>query len=278
MADTHLTHMTNLGVADNTVVGNLIDGSQLGVGLQASMLDSATPLVFPPTVLVVLQTPTMYDNTPEMSRMIKSIIESHAKTVSGIDFNYTLETADSPVGHDGQMMAVPTKSKRSAVEPSFVFQEVAGNLIFNIARKWITDIQHPDTNASMASLDFTGNWTMTTYAMSMMAIQFDMTMKPENILEAAFYTNMFPISTGDIGLERTISASKIMDRTINFKAIVQQNDYTRYLAKTIAEDLQIVKVNYNLARTGATEINSIIADSGLAHEVTAALANYTNPE
>lgn len=266
--------MMELGIADGVNVANLIDGSQLGVGLQAENLDAATPIVFPPTVFVVMQTPTMYDNTDTMARMIKTVIESNAKSVTGVDFGYTLDTDEAPVGHDGQMMAVPTKSKRTVVAPSFTFQEVSGNLIWNLFRQWIVDIQHPDTNAAMANMQDPNVWTMTTYAMSMMAIQFDQTMLADNIIDAAFYTNMFPLATGELGLERTISTHKVMERNINFSAIVQHNDYIRALAKTIAGDLQLVKANYNLARSGSGEVNSILADTGLAQEAEEAINNY----
>lgn len=276
MADNNvlLRNMTDLGVLTNTNVANLKVGAQLGVGLYAPNLDAATPLVLTPTVLVVMQTPTMYNNRPNMSSMIKAVIEGHPRAVSGIDFGYTLETSPTPVGHDGQNLLVPTKAKRSEVSPSFVFQEVTGNLIWNMFRQWLTDIQNPDTNASFAQIEDPGAYVMSTYSMSMLAIQFDPTMLPENIIDAAFYTNMFPLGTGDLGLERTIATSKAIERTINMSALVQHNDQIRAMAVTVAEQLQIVKADYTKATPYRSDVESSLTKFGYQFEAGRAIDEF----
>lgn len=261
-----------LGLGDRQRAADMTKGSQLGVGLQAATLDAATPLVFPPAVIVVLATPTMYKNDPDTSRMIKALIESHAKTVSGIDFGYTLETSEQPVGHDGQNIQVPTKSKRSAVNPSFTFSEVTGNLVWNLFLQWLRDIQDPDTNASMARFANPDTFMSSAYSMSMVVIQFDPTMRPENIIDAAFYTNMFPTDPGGpLGLERQISQSKVMERTVTFTGHVQHNRATRELGIKIATELQLAKVNYNKTKPGIEAVNPAIKESGLALEVASLL-------
>ena len=270
MADNNvlLSNMQDLGVMDYTKVGNLQVGAQLGIGSYHPNLDAATPVVFTPTVLLVLQTPTMYDeNRTNMAKMIKAVIEGHPKAVTGIDFEYQLDLSPTPIGHDGQNMNVPTKAKRSEVNPSFVFQEVSGNMIWNMFRQWIWDIQNPDTNAAMVGMNNPGPYVMSTYAMTMMAIQFDPTMLPENIIDAAIYTNMFPTGTGTLGLERTIATSKAPERTINFTAIVQHNDKIRAIAKTIAEELNYAKVNYNYATPFTAEVKGNIKEAGYNYEV-----------
>lgn len=269
-----LTNAADLGVSANSRAANMINSSQLGVGLNAATIDGATPQLFTPAVILVMQLPTMYDKKPQLGRMIKAVIESHAKSVTGLDFSYTLETSDAPVGHDGQQLAVPTKNKRSQVNPSFTFNEVTGNLIWNLFRQWMWDIQHPDTNASMASIAEVTAYTMSAYSMSMMAIQFDATMRPENILDAVFYTNMFPTTTGELGIERQIATSKLVERTIPFTALIQHNDYVRKVAVDMATKLQLQKVNYNWARTGTSAVQSSIADSGLQKDAAAAIAAY----
>ena len=241
-------------------------GLQLGSGLNGPMLDVATPCTFTPVVIVVMSTPAMYtvDGKPtRMATLIKDLIESHAKQVTGIDFGYTLGTQQSPVGHDSQEMMVPAKTTRSQVSPSFVFAELSGNLVFNTFKKWIWDIQHPDTNASMAQVRYPGAYTMSAYAMSMMAIQFDPTMRPDHIIDAAYYTNMFPLQTGEIGFERTIGQVKHPERTINFSGIVQHNDYIKSLAMSVAEQLSLHKHNYNIAPPGRSAISKDISELGL---------------
>ena len=274
-------HVTELGISelDERYPGraaNIIDGGQLGTGIQITRLDAATPLVFNPAVLVVTQTPAMWDPYPYAQKMLKSLVEVHAKGVTGLDVSYTLETATTPVGWDGQEMKVPTRTTRAAVDPSFTWQEVTGNLVWNFMRKWIFDIQHPDTNASLMSATLDANQTMppflmSSFSMSMMAIQFDPTMLPENIIDGMYYTCMFPTSTGDFGLERTHGTTKVMDRTIQFTALVQHNENTKWLAQEMATILQFHKVNYNKAIAGpggsAQDIQSRYGGAGVNNEL-----------
>ena len=249
---------------------NMVLGTQLGAGIRPANIDAATPLSFVPTVLVVLQTPTMWSNEPAVGQMLKTLIESHAKTVSGIDFGYTLETEAQPMGHDGQEIHVPTKAKRSAVQPSFVFPEVTGNIVWNLFRQWLFDIQDPDTNASMSRFDAPGVFMNSTYCMSMMAIQFDRTMRPENIIDAAFYGNMFPTDPGgQLGLERQIAQTKVMERTVNMTGHVQHTDMTRKLGIEIAKQLNLAKLRYNTVNPTLTQVTAGLKDSGLAAELAA---------
>lgn len=236
------------GVGNKTIVALPTKGTQLGVGFNAANLDAATPLPFSPTFLTVIHLPTMYDDNEEFGKMLKSVIEGCPKQVNGIDFGYTLETQKTPAGNDGQEMSVPTKTKRAAVNPSFVFQEVTGNLIWNIFRQWMFDINDPDTNASMAHIKGGAqNFVSSAYSMTMLAIQFDPSMRPDQIIDAAMYTNMFPTATDNIGFERQIATTNLKERTIQFEAIVRHNAYVRNLAVQVATDLQLAKADYRYA-------------------------------
>jgi hypothetical protein len=236
------------GVGTNTAFADLRKGGQLGVGFNAANLDAASPLPFSPTFFIVLHLPTMYDSDKEFGKMLKSIIENCPKQISGIDFGYQLDVAKTPNGHDSQEQSTPTKTKRSAVNPSMVFQEVTGNLIWNVFRKWIFDINDPDTYASMAHIQGGAqNYVSSAYSMTCMAIQFDPTMAPEQIIDAAIYTNMFPTQTDNIGFERNIGNTVIRERTIQFEAIVRHNAYVRSLAVQIAKQLQLAKADYRYA-------------------------------
>lgn len=241
-------------------------GLQLGSGLNAPMLDVATPCTFTPVVLVVTSLPAMYvvDGAPtRMGWIIKDLIESHAKSVTGIDFGYTLSTQEAPAGHDSQQMAAPGKTSRSPVSPSFVFSELGNNIVWSTFKRWIWDMNHPDTNAGMTNVVYPGAWTMSAYAMSIMAIQFDPTMRPDHIIDAAQYVNMFPTGTGEIGFQREIGTVRHPERTIPFTGIVQHNDYIKTIAMTIAEQLALHKHNYNIAPPYRKNIDKSIREQGL---------------
>jgi len=245
-------------------------GLHLGTGINAPFLDIATPAVFTPAVVVVTSVPAMYSDPKYqfMGKLIKSLIESHSKTISGIDVEYTLNTdTGSLVGHDSQAMSVPLKTIRNAQTPSMTMQELSGNIVYETFNKWMWDISHPDTYVSMAGDVFPGAWTMSAYAMSMLVIQFDPTMRPDRIIDAAFFSNMFPTSIGSLGLERSVGNVKPMERSINFaQAIVQHNKYVKQMAMAVAENLQLHVINYDSAPTTFSDVTSDIVTHGLMGE------------
>jgi len=245
-------------------------GLQLGLGLNAPALDVATPAVFTPAVAVVMSVPAMYSGQNSvMGKLIKNLIESHSKNITGIDVEYTLDNESSSiVGHDSQNMSVPTKTKRTQQSPSITMQELSGNIVYETFNKWIWDISHPDTYVSMAGSVFPGAWTMSAYAMSMLIIQFDPTMRPDRIISAAFLSNMFPSTVGALGLERNLGSVKTQDRNITFApAIIQHNQYIREMAINVARRLELHTHNYDYApSTFGPDVTSEISGYGLLAE------------
>lgn len=229
-----------IGYGSNPRVANLALGSTLGPGVRSVSLDAATPLVLPPATIVVLHTPTMYDNNPAIGQMIKVLLETQATAVDGIDIEYTLDTSDSPIGHDGQSIKVPTQTKRSEVSPTFTIPEVTGNLVWDLFTKWITDIQDADTIASMTHLDNpTIPFVSSTYSISMAVIQFDPSGNPDNIVGGGFISNMFPTTAGPFGLERQIGQSSTKERSIPFTGYLRHNKSTRAALVDIAKQLNL---------------------------------------
>lgn len=215
---------------------------QVGYGLKAGALDGATPLVLPPAVIYVTQTPHMWDLSiggVVLARVVKAMFETHAKSVSGIDIGYTLESGQQPVGHDGQQMDAPTVSKRAPVNPSFTYGEVTGNLVFRVHQTWIWDMADPDTQISLARIPEAEllPFTMSTYALSFMALQFDQTYAANRLLGATYITNVYPQGTGDFGLKREIGQANVQDRTITYTGLAIENEYIYDLGRTIAHDI-----------------------------------------
>lgn len=258
-------------------VPNLTLGGQLGIGPNIPKIDVSTPLVLNATVFVVLELPTMWDAFPARKAMMKALIEQHAKSITGVDFGYTLNSQESPVGHDGQHLSVPTNTVRTAINPSITWVDLYGALAWNLIRAWLFDIQHPDTQASLMSAqletDSIPAYLMSAFSMSMLGIQYDPTMDPNRIIDAAFYTCMFPTETTEFGFERQIAQSQIKERTIPFKGIVQHNENTRELGKIVATNLGIHKINYQLATT-ASGVAPDLADVGIGKEVQDALRDF----
>ena len=260
-------------------ITNAIGNGQLGVGIKAPALDVATPLVLPPAVIVVLQVPSMYDNTGKtdtnegqkltaMGAALKDIFESHAKAVTGIDLEYTLEAGGDQPLHDGQNFQAPGKTKRTAQSPSFTFGEVTGNLYWNIMKKWITDINYPDTYAIGANVHVSGGWTMSAYSMTIAVIQPDLTGRPDRIIDCSIICNMFPQGTGALGMERNIGQMKNgNDRSITFTGILQNNAYTKQLGKLIMSKLAMHSLDFDWAPPQRDIWTGSLDEVGLAKDV-----------
>ena len=271
-------NVTQLGTAGRTGVANMLAGGQTGSGIRFPNIDAASPLVFNPAVIVVTHVPGMWREYPEMQEMLKSLVETHAKSITGIDIQYTMNTDETVVGHDGQTLKVPTRSTRNSVSPSMTFQEVSGNLVWNLMRMWISDMQHPDTNFSKlsAQIDASGipPWLMSSYSMSMVAIQFDPTGLPERIIDAAVYTAMMPTETGNIGFKKEIGGNgESPERQITYKALVQHNQNTRELGKLIMQAQQLHKPDFTRALT-FNGVDTALSGMGLSKEVNEALRDF----
>lgn len=230
----------SLGLGNGSgLISNLEVAGQLGYGIKAGALDGATPLVLPPAVIYVTHTPEMWevrDTDKALARVMKSMFETHAKSVTGIDIGYTLESGQQPVGHDGQQMDAPTVSKRNAVQPNFTFGEITGNLCFRIIETWIWDICDPDTQISLSRVP-TANlmpFTMSAYSASFVAIQYDQTMDTSRILGAIYITNVYPTGTNEFGIKREIGQASTQDRSISFTGIGLTGENIMNLARSVA--------------------------------------------
>lgn len=228
------------------IVSNLSIGGQLGYSVKAGAFDAATPLVLPPAVIVVTHTPEMWDHLGEdgkvFARTMKAMFETHAKSVSGIDVNYTVDPGDQPFGHDGQMFQVPLNVKRQAVQPVFSWSEVTGNLVWRMITSWIWDLVDPDTRVGLSRINGADGtslmpYTMSAYALSFMALQFDQTMDWSRLIAAAYVTNVWPTGSQELGIKREIGAAAVAERSISFTGIQLHNDYIYALGQSVAKKL-----------------------------------------
>lgn len=268
-----------VGGGNISTVANIPKGAQLGLGPQIPDIDVATPLVLNPVVPIMVHSPGMFRNVPRFDNILKALVERHAKEISGIDLNYTLEGSETPVGHDGQQIHMPTSSKREQITPTFTWQEITGNLVWNFIRNWITTIKHPDTQAANSAALPSGDQELSPQllshiAMDVLFIQFDTTLRPENIIDAYFVVGMWPQETGAVGYQRIINTSQIVERQIPFYGVIQHNENTRSVGKNIAEILQLHRVDFNIATPATERISSRLQDKGLQREVTEDLAGF----
>ena len=255
-------------------VADVQKGGQNGIGSRILQIDSATPLIMNPCIIVVTQAPTMWKNNPEIGQMLRALWEVDAESIDGIDFGYTVGVADTIVGHDSQSLKMPTQTARTAVNPSVTWTEKYGNIVWGLHYQWLCAMQHPDTNSSYLSTiaALTSNnetseynhippWILSAFSMSFMAIQPDPTGHWSRIIDAAYYTGVFPTETGNLGLKRQLNTSDKVARTISYTGIVQHNDNTREVGALIMKALQVHRPDYQRAAT-IPGINADIANFG----------------
>lgn len=283
MADSVDSIIRNAGRIASTPdasIANLKSGAQLGLGPHLAQLDAATPMVLNPIYPIVTHSPTMFRGLPHFDEVLKALIEKHAKSISGIDFEYQLEGSPTPVGHDGQQLYMPTQSRRSAVTPQFTWQDVSGNLVWNFFANWIRMCRHPDTQASLtAAIEQGGEAVpqlMSSFSMDVLFIQFDVTLKPENIIDAFMITSMWPQQTGMAGFQRTPGEVTMPERSITFYGVLQHNTNTKRVARQIAEVIGMHRVNYDLATPISEQVQSRLLNKGLQQEVSEAVANFND--
>jgi len=273
-----LKNTTDFGTSASAFVANMQTGGQLGLGINALTLDASTPLQFPPAMIFVLQTPTMYDDDmKEMGKMIKALMETHAKGWTGIDVETTLNTADSLVGNDSQNLQVPAKHVRVQPSPNATYDEVQGNLVWDLHHKWMNDIQDADTNGAMMGMN--GNnvtnrpYTMSSYSATLLVIQPDITLRAERIIGAHIICNVFPTAPGPLGVQRQIGTVEVKERSVQYTGLLLHTAAIREIAVEMLKSLNLHMVNYQKDGRSVSAVTDYIADQGLTNDLSQAIAN-----
>lgn len=260
------------GKKDQTYV-NIVKGGQLGFGPVVVNMDAATPLVYPNAIIIVTHTPNVFNYFPYANDILVSLIEKHAKTVDGISPNMTLGEVDGYTLQNKQPVTMPGVSGYDQLSPTFTFQEVLGNLVYNFFEFWVKILSHPDTGYSQLSSLLRGRdidpLVFSDFCMDICVIQPDMTLQPKNIIDGFFLTHMWPKSPGgELGVKREVGGDvESKERSVEFAAVLQRNPNTYRAAQMIMKLLNLHKVNYDLALPLTTEIEKRISDTGIRKDI-----------
>jgi hypothetical protein len=243
-------------------------------------MDGSTPLVMNPVVAYVIAAPGMYVKVPYMQRFITELIQTRAKSITGIDLTYNLATDDSQVGHDGQSMTVYTNTTRGSVSPNITAQELPGMPIWNGCRSWMFHINHPDTKFAFVGIPDNEDllFTSANVSAAVCLVQYDATGRPDNILDGFVISNMAPTDIGPMGSERNLGEVRILDRNISMGGYMNHSDGTRNLAYEIALAMQYHKLDpfrSNLRPYGFKEINSALQNTSVQKDISDFLEDNT---
>jgi hypothetical protein len=270
--------------AENLTTGsvpNLMRSAQLGLGPHIPDLDGATPLVLPHIVPVIVGLPTIFRHVPEMYDLMKSIMEKHAKNIDGVDLEYTMEYGTTPVGHDGQMMSMPTQHRRTQPKPSFTFQEVTSNAIWRSFLLWQRLMKDPDTQAAFTA-SVIRNRTSTIYPQLLSSISADVLMlqystdrRVGNLIDAYFIVGMMPDGTSPFGIRKEAGGAEgFPERNITFTGIIQHNSNTRWLGQRVADILGMHRVDFDIATPATPGIAPELNDMGIQQEITRSVTEF----
>lgn len=267
-----LSSAGRLASADTASVANIIDGGQYGFGNHLPNIDAATPVVFRPVVPIITSAPRMFEYLPKFPDVLKALVERHTREITNIDLTYSIEESTVAAGADGQNLSVPRNARRAGISPTMAMPEITGNLVWNFFRSWQRMMIDPDTqSSSLAGVIPEGTTltphTMSMFSMDMLFIQYDLTLQPQNIIDAFFVTGMWPREIGNGNFQKSVTESVQPQREITFSGVIQHNRNTRVIGQNIAEVLALHKYNYDFGKTISTDIDAALQDEGLQHEV-----------
>ena len=265
----------------SSYIANIKDGGQLSFGPLLANLDANTPPVFLPLQLIVTHVPTIFNYIDNGVEIFKSLFENHLVSLEGLDFSYSMDIDGTPVGRDGQLQNVPTRQVRSQISPTALWPEKIGNVVFNFGRVWMNAMHDIDTQAaSMAGIIPAGTTlpplVSSMYAADIMLIQYDSTYRPENIIDAVALTNFFPTEIGSPGYQLNAIEARRPDRNFTFTCIVQHNNNTVNVAKSLATLTNLHLVNYQDALPIAQSIEAELSGEGLEYMVGEYLSQFQN--
>lgn len=269
------------GPTESSFIANVAEGGQLGFGPVLKNLDANTPQVQLPLQVIVTHVPTIFNYVDGGVELFKALFETHMVSLDGVDPSYTMETDGTPVGRDGQQQLVPTKHVRGQLTPTASWSEKIGNVVYNLGRFWQNSMHDPDTQASSMAGVIPSGTTLpplvsSMYGADIMLIQYDTTYRPENIIDAMMLTNFFPTDIGTPGYSMNVTESKMAERTFTFGCILQHNNNTIAVAKSLATLTNLHTINYQDAHPIATSIESELAGEGMARQVSDVLSQFRN--
>lgn len=261
-----------LATHDGAYIANIQKAGQYGFGNHIPLIDGATPLVLRPIQPLVVSAPGILERVEDGVRNLSALVERHSRNIEGIDLTYTMEAATVPAGADGQEMSVPTNARRAGVTPSITLPELTGNLVWNFFLLWQRLTKDADTQAStlagvVPASEALAPHVMSSFSMDMAFIQYDTTMRPENIIDSYFIVAMWPTEFGSAGFVKTLGQSEHPERQVQFTGVVQHNDNTRAAGVRLARFLNLHTIDYSKAAPAATDIDSVLQGTGIQEEI-----------
>jgi len=243
-------------------INDFYTGGQHGITPQLNRLDNATPSVLPQRKIFVIDVPRFFKYFDGATRFVKTMIETHTKSFTGLEISKTNETQASHELVDGQSVEVATKATIGSISPSSELVDVYGQPFRRFIESWMSIGINPATQMSnLAAIlgdDNIEPFDLSTDSMKILSIQYDITGTPDNIISAALFTNMRPKSITAAKFDRVITEGAEVDNlTVEWTAVAQPpTEVTRQLGIKVAKMANLHKVDTN-------KLSPLVSDEAL---------------
>lgn len=197
-------------------------------------------LVEPPKMFTVLP------NSQKWIASLKSLFETHARNIDGMNAGLKVDTDEHAVGGGGEMHQEFTNVTRGRSQPKFQFIEKYGRPIQTLLDYWIRyGIMDPETKyALLGSMgkadvkDMLADW----YTATCLFIVPDPLHK--TVDKAWLTTNMAPLGTGAIVGKRDLTSAKsILTLDVEFSGISQVGFGVNSFAQNVLDSINILNAD-----------------------------------
>lgn len=226
-----------------------IYGGQMGYAPNLKEIVSHQSYVSRPLVCILVEAPTGFQFMPDPQKWVntlKSMVETHARSIQGFNGGLEVATADNPVSGGGELHQDPTNVTRARTQPSFTFVDKYGRPFWNFFHDWITNlIMDPDSkvpNIATRVGDRPTDLLLDQYSATMLFYEPDPS--HSSITKAWLTTNMYPLMTGDMTAQRDLTApGENSTLTVNFAGVSQSNAGVIDFAQQIHDNISFTNAN-----------------------------------
>lgn len=219
----------------------------------------------------LIEYPRGFDYLPNSEIYIatlKSLVETQAKTIDGLQGGITVNYIENPVGASGEMQEDFSQTQRARSTPSFTWVERQGRPVHLFFNAWIFNLLgHPDTQTPMINayrakdgvdngsryFDFLPDFN----SMSCLFVEPDPFQR--RVVEAWLCVNMMPKGSGDLTGKRELSAAfNGRDVTIEFTAMTMMSLGVNQFAQALLDELNYAGLNPQTRRSAIEHIHANI--------------------
>lgn len=210
---------------------------------------------------------------------LKAMVETHAKTIEGLNSEIKVTVAESPSGGGGEMQQDPTNVTRERSQPVFTFIEKYGRPFQTFIQEWIRSlIMDPESKVpDIATLsgERPGDLLADMYAATMLFFEPDPT--HTKVAKAWLCCNMYPQGTGPIiGKRDLTSEGETSEIQVEFTAVTQTGLGVRMFAQRMLDSINFTNANPYLRPAFVNRVSADVAAVGRGYKSQAEVLSRTS--